>query len=474
LMPSIEGKRILMGFWHNWPPERGAGYQFGMAGVLALQDVPEEYNVVAVAFMKGRGIPTFVPAEYSAQEFRRQVGVLNKRGCAVLLSLGGADGEVELESGSEDPLANEIIRLCELYGFDGLDIDLEQGAIDKASNQIVIPAALIRVRKHYEALGKHFIISMAPEFPYLRTAGKYLPYLTALDGYYDFIAPQFYNQGGDGVAGPDGWLGQNDDARKEDFLYHLTLALVTGENDYTYIPANKFAIGLPTNNDAAATGWAIDPQAVYNAFARLETAGHFIKGLMTWSVHWDCGVDKNGVHYNWGFKESYRSLIHEGGDDGRPWAPRNLHSIHETETMVVLMWEQPANNPGNLRYNLYRDGSPIVEGTRLISHFDTGLTASTRYQYWVVAIDQEGRPSPASATLSVWTKGEIVEPEYPQWNSKSQLYKVGNGVTYREKKYTCINEHISNEGWSPEAAFTLWAPAPQSASVRRLRSALSR
>jgi len=467
LMPSIEGKKILMGFWHNWPPENGAGYEFGKAGTLALEDVPEEYNVVAVAFMKGRGIPTFVPVGYSVEEFRRQVGVLNKRGCAVLLSLGGADGEVELEAGSAKPLANEIIRLCEVYGFDGLDIDLEQGAIDAASNQSVIPAALIEVHDYYKSLGKHFIISMAPEFPYLRTSGKYVPYLVALEGYYDFIAPQFYNQGGDGVAGPEGWLGQNDDTRKEDFLYYLTLALVTGQSTYTYIPADKFVIGLPTNNDAARTGWVIDPKAVYNAFDRLEAAGHAIKGLMTWSVHWDCGTDKNGLHYNWGFKEAYRSLIHGGNEDGRPWAPRSLHSIEETETTIALMWMPPANDSGNLRYDLYRKNSLIMEGTPLISHYDTALTPNTTYQYWVVAIDQEGRRSPPSVTFSIKTKGDAGEPSYPQWSSKSQLYRVGDGVTYSEKKYTCINEHTSNEGWTPEAAFTLWAPAPQSASSSR-------
>ena len=59
----------------------------------------------------------------------------------------------------------------------------------------MIPDALKIVRAHFEKEQKHFIISMAPEFPYLRTQGKYVPYITALEQEYDFIAPQLYNQG---------------------------------------------------------------------------------------------------------------------------------------------------------------------------------------------------------------------------------------------------------------------------------------
>lgn len=87
-MPSIAGKKILMGFWHNWPAGAADGYQQGSFANIALEDVPSEYNVVAVAFMKGRGIPTFQPYNLSDAEFRRQVGVLNAQGRAVLISLG--------------------------------------------------------------------------------------------------------------------------------------------------------------------------------------------------------------------------------------------------------------------------------------------------------------------------------------------------------------------------------------------------
>ena len=316
LMPSLAGKKILMGFWHNWPAGPSDGYQRGQFANIALENVPKEYNVVAVAFMKGSGIPTFKPFNVSDAEFRRQVGVLNSQGRAVLISLGGADAHIELRAGQEQPLANEIIRLVETYGFDGLDIDLEQSAIDFAANKTVLPAALKLVKDHYAGQGKHFIISMAPEFPYLTTSGKYVGYLQALEGYYDFIAPQFYNQGGDGVWVPEAnngngaWIAQNNDAMKEDFLYYLTESLVTGTRGFTKIPADKFVIGLPSNVDAAATGYVVDKTVVGNAMKRLAVKGHPIKGLMTWSVNWDNGTSKDRVPYNWEFSRRYGPLIH--------------------------------------------------------------------------------------------------------------------------------------------------------------------
>ncbi|KAA5841307.1 chitinase [Pseudomonas chlororaphis] len=317
-MPSLDGKKILMGYWHNWPAGPSDGYQRGQFANMNLEDVPRDYNVVAVAFMKGSGIPTFKPYNLSDAEFRRQVGVLNSQGRAVLMSLGGADAHIALNPGHEQPLANEIIRLVETYGFDGLDIDLEQSAIDSASNKIVLPAALKLVKAHYAAEGKHFIISMAPEFPYLTAAGRYVDYLKALEGYYDFIAPQFYNQGGDGLwvqeanNGKGAWIAQNNDAMKEDFLYYLTESLVSGTRGFTRIAADKFVIGLPANVDAAATGYVVNPAAVANAFKRLHAKGLSIKGLMTWSVNWDSGVNKDHVPYNQEFSRRYGPLINGG------------------------------------------------------------------------------------------------------------------------------------------------------------------
>ncbi|BEO84284.1 chitinase [Serratia marcescens] len=460
IMPSIANKKILMGFWHNWAAGASDGYQQGQFTNMNLTDIPAEYNVVAVAFMKGQGIPTFKPYNLSDAEFRRQVGVLNSQGRAVLISLGGADAHIELKTGDEDKLKDEIIRLVEVYGFDGLDIDLEQAAIGAANNKTVLPAALKKVKDHYAAQGKNFIISMAPEFPYLRTNGTYLDYINALEGYYDFIAPQYYNQGGDGIWVDElnAWITQNNDAMKEDFLYYLTESLVTGTRGYAKIPAAKFVIGLPSNNDAAATGYVIDKQAVYNAFSRLDAKNLSIKGLMTWSINWDNGKSKAGVAYNWEFKTRYAPLI-QGGvtpPPGKPNAPTALTVAELGATSLKLSWTAATGTSPIASYTVYRNGNPIGQ-TAGLSLADSGLTPATQYSYFVTATDTLGNTSLPSSALAVKTAndGTPPDPGAPEWQN-NRSYKAGDVVSYKGKKYTCIQAHTSNAGWTPDAAFTLW------------------
>ncbi|RMU28518.1 Chitinase [Pseudomonas avellanae] len=403
-MPDIRGKNILMGFWHNWPSEPGQGYQQGLFKEMALTDIPEAYNVVAVAFMKGAGIPTFKPYNLSDDAFRAQVAALNAQGRAVLISLGGADAHIELHEGQEDALAYEIIRLVEVYGFDGLDIDLEQAAITFADNRTVLPAALRLVRKHYEAEGKHFIISMAPEFPYLRAAGSYLAYINALEDLYDFIAPQYYNQGGDGIWVDELnlWVTQNNDTQKKAFLYYLTDSLIHGTRGYASIPADRLAIGLPSNNDGAATGYVVNPQDVKDALQELKDAGNPIRGLMTWSVNWDAGKDKNGKEYNWEFVNRYGYLT--GGETpvpDKPSVPADLTLSWQTKDSITLIWRLSEGAHPVRIYNVFRNGALV--GTPTAPPFiDTDVSPGAIYDYQISATDIEGNTSDLSPVLTVY------------------------------------------------------------------------
>ncbi|WP_287867567.1 immunoglobulin-like domain-containing protein [Aeromonas sp.] len=319
---------VVVGYWHNWCD--GAGYKNGIAPCVQLNQVNPQYNVVDVSFMKVYGsnsIPTFKldPAiGMSESQFIEQIAKLNSQGRAVLLALGGADAHIELRTGQEQAFADEIIRLVETYGFDGLDIDLEQSAITAANNQTVVPAALRLVKDHYRAQGKNFLITMAPEFPYLTANGLYTPYLRALEGYYDWINPQFYNQGGDGIwIDGIGWIAQNNDALKEEFIYYIADSLINGTRGYYKIPHDKLVFGIPTNIDAAATGYVKNPQDLFDAFNQLKNQGQPLRGVMTWSINWDMGRNAAGQSYNESFIKSYGPFIHEQEitppiDNGKP------------------------------------------------------------------------------------------------------------------------------------------------------------
>ncbi|ALU62709.1 chitinase [Pseudomonas syringae pv. lapsa] len=494
-MTDISGKNILMGFWHNWPSESGQGYQQGMFEEMALTGIHEAYNVVAVAFMKGSGIPTFKPYNLSDEAFRAEVAALNAQGRAVLISLGGADAHIELHAGQEEALAYEIIRLVEVYGFDGLDIDLEQTAITFADNRTVLPAALRMVREHYNTEGKHFIISMAPEFPYLRASkklpvlkeittyfpflkdfvtflesltsgGAYLAYINALEDIYDFIAPQYYNQGGDGIWVDEAnnstgqYLRQDDDTVKKDFLYYLTDSLIHGTRGFSKIPANRLAIGLPTNNDAAATGYVINPDDVKYALDKLQDDGNPIRGLMTWSVNWDNGISKDDHAYNWEFAKRYSYLT--GGETpvpGKPTVPADLRSIEQTPTSVKLVWSLSVGVPPVLRYELCRNSDNSDNSVSLFadspSYDDIGLQPGTTYSYQVRAINIMGNTSAFSAAISVSTQAESGGGQKPttpvlslsgvtdksvslKWTLSSSDIENGNGID----KY-----QIGRDGW---------------------------
>lgn len=414
---QADNSKIVMGFWHNWVATSGQGYKGGRFTEMPLTDIPAQYNVIAVAFMKVDGgssdpIPDFKPYKYSNEEFRRQIDVLHSQGRKVLISLGGADAHIELQAHQEDAFVNRIIELTDRYAFDGLDIDLEQSAITAAQNRQVIPAALIRVKEHYRQQGKNFIISMAPEFPYLTASGAYIPYITALEGHYDFIAPQFYNQGGDGVYVDNiGWLAQNNDAQKANFLYYLTESLTTGTRGFTKIPHDKFVIGLPTNNDAAATGYVINAQDVFTALDRLSAAGLPIKGLMTWSVNWDAGFDRDGRPYSWEFINRYGSLVgpeEPGVTPERPAAPTGLTSPAQTQNSITLQWAHSASPVPAVRFMIYRNGQP-VNSTTATPFTDTALASDSAYEYAVSAVDAAGNESARSTTIVVRTLADAEE-----------------------------------------------------------------
>ncbi|GGC88535.1 chitinase [Enterococcus wangshanyuanii] len=313
-MVSVANKKVLVGYWHNWASKGRDGYKQGTSANISLADVNKAYNVVPVSFMKSDGvnrIPTFAPYNKTDAAFRQDVATLNSQGRAVLLALGGADAHIQLQAGDEQAFANEIIRQVETYGFDGLDIDLEQSAITAGDNQTVIPAALKTVKNHYKAQGKNFIITMAPEFPYLKPGAAYEKYITSLDGYYDYIAPQLYNQGGDGVWVDEimKWIPQSNDALKYEFLYYMSDSMIHGTRTFLKIPNDKLVLGLPANVDAAGSGYVIDPTAVYKALDQLKKDGNPIKGLMTWSANWDVGSNVNGVSYNNEFATRYAQIL---------------------------------------------------------------------------------------------------------------------------------------------------------------------
>ncbi|GIU19838.1 MULTISPECIES: immunoglobulin-like domain-containing protein [unclassified Shewanella] len=438
---------VVVGYWHNWCA--GGGYKGGIAPCVTLEEVDPQYNVVDVSFMKVYGavgtIPTFKldPAVgLSEAQFIEQISELNRQGRSVLIALGGADAHIELRNGQEQALADEIIRLVEIYGFDGLDIDLEQAAVTAADNQTVIPAALRIVKDYYREQGKNFLITMAPEFPYLTTGGKYVPYITALEGYYDWINPQFYNQGGDGIYIEGlGWIAQNNDNLKQEFIYHIADALANGNNGFTKIPHDKLVFGIPTNIDAAATGYVKDPQKLYAAFEQLKAQGQPLRGVMTWSVNWDMGQNSAGQAYNESFIKAYGPFIH--GQDILPPEPDNGKPIFNgiSNTRVKLGGE--FNSLAGVTANDMEDGD-LTSSIEVEGNVNTDALGLYALTYRVS--DSDDNLTEQVRSVEVYnTKPEIKGVTNASVFVGSEFYPMA-GVSALDAEDGDLTDHIVIEG----------------------------
>ncbi|MDR1065938.1 MAG: hypothetical protein LBL35_00675 [Clostridiales bacterium] len=289
---------VLAGYWHEWAP------------IVPLDQTPMEYNIIIVSFMEGdpSGMPVYNPAAISGEELASSIARLRAQGRTALISMGGAHGDIRVPRDGKERLKAEIRRVIETYGFSGVDIDLEGESVTAADNPTVIPEALRELKTYFNDKNREFIITMAPEFIFLRGEdAAYKPYVTGLEGFYDLIFPQYYNQGQDGIFSDELgiYLSQNDDSRKCEFLYTLTKAIVTGSQSYIKIPADKFAIGLPATPDSALNGFVRNPEDAWNAVKRLSAEGENIRGFMTWSINRDSTT-------NYSFAKAY--------------APRNLRA----------------------------------------------------------------------------------------------------------------------------------------------------
>lgn len=89
-------------------------------------------------------------------------------------------------------------------------------------------------------------------------------------------------------------------------------------------------------------------------------------------------------------------------DTTAPTGPASLSASAASTSQINLSWPAATDNVGVTSYVVTRNGSQVYAGTNL-SFSDTGLTASTSYNYKVVAKDAAGNTS-TGATASATTQ----------------------------------------------------------------------
>ncbi|SED04850.1 Chitinase [Nocardioides exalbidus] len=273
---------VLTGYWHNF--DNGSG-------VMRLRDVPQQYDIVAVAFADavttraGAIDFTLDPAlgsalgGYDEAAFKADIATLHAQGRQVIISVGGQNGTVHLDDAAAgQAFAESTVALMDEFGFDGVDIDLEN-----APNLEHMTEALRAI----DAAEPGYTLTMAPETIYVQPGGSYLALIDQVADLITVVNTQYYNSGS--MLGRDGKVYS---AGTVDFQTALADILLDG-----HLRADQVGLGLPATSQAAGSGY-VAPDVVNQALDCLATGqrcGSYIpadtyptiRGAMTWSINWD-------------------------------------------------------------------------------------------------------------------------------------------------------------------------------------------
>jgi len=281
---------ILMGYWQDFT---------NGATPLTLADVPTSYNLVAVAFGDSDSTPGQVTFSidsglssalggYTQQQFISDIHTLQARGQKVILSVGGADGTIEVDdAASASAFASSVYSLIQQYGFNGVDIDLENG---------VDPTYMASALEQLESdVGSSLIITLAPQTVDTQSTGDdYFELALDIKSILTMINTQYYNSGS--MNGCDGNVYSEG---TENFITALTCIELEGG-----LSPSQVGIGLPASTSAAGSGY-VSPSVVNDSLdclAARQNCGSFvpstswpgIRGVMTWSINWDAS---NGYNF---------------------------------------------------------------------------------------------------------------------------------------------------------------------------------
>ncbi|MDQ1016626.1 chitinase [Streptomyces afghaniensis] len=276
-------EHAVTGYWQNF--DNGATVQ-------KLSDVPSHYDIIAVAFADAAPTPGAVTFAldsaglngYTVDQFKADIRAKQAAGKKVVISVGGERGTVAVnDAASAANFANSVYSLMQTYGFDGVDIDLENGLNATSMTQAL--------RSLSAKAGSSLIITMAPQTidmqstsnAYFRTALNIKDILTVVN-------MQYYNSGS--MLGCDGKVYSQGSV---DFL--TALACIQLENG---LAPSQVGLGLPASTRAAGSGY-VAPSVVNSALdclTRGSGCGSFkpprtypdLRGAMTWSTNWDAAA----------------------------------------------------------------------------------------------------------------------------------------------------------------------------------------
>ncbi|MFG2864466.1 chitinase [Streptomyces sioyaensis] len=273
-------RHAVTGYWQNF--NNGATVQ-------KISDVPAQYDIIAVAFADATTTPGAVSFSldsaglggYTVDQFKADIKAKQAAGKSVILSVGGERGTVSVnDSASAANFATSLYSLMQQYGFDGVDIDLENGL-----NPTYMSQAL---RSLSQKASGNLVLTMAPQTLDMQsTSGGYFQTALNVKDILTVVNMQYYNSGS--MLGCDGKVYSQGTV---DFLTALACIQLEGGLD-----PSQVGLGLPASTRGAGSGH-VDPSVVNAALDCLTkgtACGSFkpartypgLRGAMTWSTNWD-------------------------------------------------------------------------------------------------------------------------------------------------------------------------------------------
>lgn len=273
-------RHAVTGYWQNF--NNGATVQ-------RLADVQSQYDIIAVAFADATGTPGAVTFNldsaglggYTVDQFKADIRAKQAAGKKVIISVGGERGTVTVnDATSATNFANSVYGLMQTYGFDGVDIDLENGL-----NATYMTQAL---RSLSAKAGPSMILTMAPQTIDMQsTSNSYFQTALNVKDILTVVNMQYYNSGS--MLGCDGKVYSQGSV---DFLTALACIQLEGG-----LAPSQVGLGLPASTRGAGSGY-VSPSVVNNALdclTRGTGCGSFkpsrtypdLRGAMTWSTNWD-------------------------------------------------------------------------------------------------------------------------------------------------------------------------------------------
>ncbi|MGY2083218.1 glycosyl hydrolase family 18 protein [Blastococcus sp. SYSU DS0539] len=221
----------------------------------------------------GTGRLEFDPDQGSGvtpEQLRADIAAVQARGAAVLLSIGGAeDGGIRMRTDDQvDEVVGSVTEICDRYGCDGIDWDLEQQGAGTDLDSLVSASARLKA-----ARGPEFAVTVSAE-PGLRlyedlalAEGE-----ATVDGrtwrghVVDLYGPQFYD------------FAQTAEQRRADIV---ATALRMADRG---LPPSRFAIGTTYAASALGAPGQMPVEEYLAAYRALADAGHRMRGAYVWDM----------------------------------------------------------------------------------------------------------------------------------------------------------------------------------------------